>query len=189
MAMTPKPDWRDASAAVWSGVSRGGLMKIAIVIAGLIIVAVAALVAIQPGFLKRASLSLVKKSDILGFSPGMTFDEANKVVTQRRYRCRQLRGSYTLECAVDGAKLTIDGDDVDAKHPIWRVHAVLSNPGPQDAAVKSISDQFNAQPTGDPREGWIWTVGRGLKLSYDGSALKLVNEAEEARLGKEGSKR
>jgi len=32
-------------------------------------------------------------------------------------------------------------------------------------------------------------VGRGLKLSYDGNALKLVNEAEEARLGKEGSKR
>ncbi|MDA9506291.1 hypothetical protein XI09_16955 [Bradyrhizobium sp. CCBAU 11386] len=164
-------------------------MKIAIVIAGLIVVAVAALVAIQPGFLKPASLALVKKSDILGFSPGMTFEETNKVVTQRRYRCRQLRESYTLECAVDGAKLTIDSDDADARHPIWRVNAELSSPGPQDAAVKSISDQFNAQPTKDVREGWIWIVGRGLKLSYDGSALKLVNEAEETRRGKEGSKR
>ncbi|WP_314950859.1 hypothetical protein [Bradyrhizobium cosmicum] len=164
-------------------------MKIAIVIAGLIVVAAAVLVTVQPGFLKPASLALVKKSDILGFSPGMTFEETNKVVTQRRYRCRQLRDSYILECEVDGAKVTIFSDDVDPKHPIWRVNAEVNNPGPQDAAVKSISDQFNAQPTRDAREGWIWTVGRGLKLSYDGAALKLVDEAEEIRRGKQEAKR
>ncbi|MGY3507050.1 hypothetical protein [Bradyrhizobium lupini] len=169
-------------------------MKIAIVVAGLIVVVAAVLVAVQPGFLKPASMALVKKSDILGFSPGMTFDETNKLVTQRRYRCRQIRDSYVLECAVDGAKVTIFADDVDPgnpdpKHPIWRVIAELNNPGPQDAAVKSISDQFNAQPTRDAREGWIWTVGRGLKLSYDGAALKLVDEAEEIRRGKQEAKR
>jgi hypothetical protein len=169
-------------------------MKIAIVVAGVIVVAAAVLVAVQPSFLKPASLALVQKSDILGFSPGMTFDETNQLITQRRYRCRQLRDSYVLECAVDGAKVTIFADDVnpknpDPKHPIWRVNAELSNPGPQDAAVKSISDQFNAQPTGDAREGWIWTVGRGLKLSYDGAALKLVDEAEEIRRGKQEAKR
>ncbi|MBR1132498.1 hypothetical protein [Bradyrhizobium iriomotense] len=164
-------------------------MKIAIVIAGLIVVAIAALVAIQPGFLKPASLANVKKSDILGFSPGMTLEETNKVITQRRYRCRQLRDTFTLECAVDGAKVTIDSDDVDARHPIWRVHAALNNPGPQDAAVKSISDQFNAQPAKDTREGWIWIVGRGLRLSYDGAALTLVDESEEAGRGKDGSRR
>lgn len=169
-------------------------MKIAIVVAGLIVVVAAVLVAVQPGFLKPASLALVKKPDILGFSPGMTFDETNKLVTQRRYRCRQIRDSYVLECAVDGAKVTIFADDVDLgnpdpKHPIWRVIAELNNPGPQDAAVKSISDQFNAQPTRDAREGWIWTVGRGLKLSYDGAALKLVDEAEEIRRGKQEAKR
>jgi hypothetical protein len=169
-------------------------MKIAIVVAGLIVVVAAVLVAVQPGFLKPASMALVKKSDILGFSPGMTFDETNKLVTQRRYRCRQIRDSYVLECAVDGAKVTIFADDVDPgnpdpKHPIWRVIAELNNPGPQDAAVKSISDQFNAQPTRDSRDGWIWTVGRGLKLSYDGAALKLVDEAEEIRRGKQEAKR
>ena len=169
-------------------------MKIAIVVAGVIVVAAAVLVAVQPSFLKPASLALVQKSDILGFSPGMTFDETNKLITQRRYRCRQLRDSYVLECAVDGAKVTIFADDVDPKnpdpkHPIWRVNAELSNPGPQDAAVKSISDQFNAQPTRDARVGWIWTVGRGLKLSYDGAALKLVDGAEEIRRGKQEAKR
>ncbi|MBR0950871.1 hypothetical protein [Bradyrhizobium canariense] len=164
-------------------------MKIAIVIAGLIVVVAAVLVTVQPSFLKPASLALVKKSDILGFSPGMTFDETNKVVTQRRYRCRQLRDSYVLECAVDGAKVTISSDELDPRHPIWCVNAELNNPGPQDAAVKSISDQFNAQPTRDAREGWIWTVGRGLKLSYDGTALKLVDEAEDIRRGKQEAKR
>ena len=167
-------------------------MKIAIVVAGVIVVAAAVLVAVQPSFLKPASLALVQKSDILGFSPGMTFDETNKLITQRRYRCRQLRDSYVLECAVDGAKVTIFSDDVDPpdpKHPIWRVNAELNNPGPEDAAVKSISDQFNAQPTRDAREGWIWTVGRGLKLSYDGTALKLVDEAEDIRRGKQEAKR
>ncbi|AHY50779.1 hypothetical protein [Bradyrhizobium japonicum] len=164
-------------------------MKIAIVIAGLIVVAVAALVAIQPEFLKPASLAQVKKSDIFGFSPGMTFEETNKLVTQRHYRCRQGRGSYILECEINGAKVTVYNDDVDASHPIRRVNAALNNPGPQDAAVKSISDQFNAQPTRDAGDGWTWIVGRGLKLSYDGSALKLVDEAWDNRLRNEEAKR
>ena len=158
-------------------------MKIAIVIAGLIVVAVAALVAIQPEFLKPASLAQVKKSDIFGFSPGMTFEETNKLVTQRHYRCRQGRGSYILECEINGAKVTVYSDDVDASHPIRRVNAALNNPGPQDAAVKSISDQFNASAIKE-REGWTWIVGRGFKLSYDGTTLSLVDEAAEARLRK-----
>ncbi|MBB4391502.1 hypothetical protein [Bradyrhizobium sp. ERR14] len=163
-------------------------MKFAIVIAGLIVVAVAALVAIQPSFLKPASLALVKKSDIFGFSPGMTFDETSKLVSQRRYLCRRSRDSYTFECDINGAKVTVDSEEVDARHPIWRVKAELNNPGAQDAAVKSISDQFNAQPIKE-REGWTWIVGRGLKLSYDGLALNLVDEAAEARLRKEEAKR
>ncbi|WP_018323107.1 hypothetical protein [Bradyrhizobium sp. WSM2793] len=163
-------------------------MKVAIVIASLIVVAVAALVAIQPSFLKPASLALVKKSDIFGFSPGMTFDETSKLVSQRRYLCRRSRDSYTFECDINGAKVTVDSEEVDARHPIWRVKAELNNPGAQDAAVKSISDQFNAQPIKE-REGWTWIVGRGLKLSYDGLALNLVDEAAEARLRKEEAKR
>ncbi|MBB4359261.1 hypothetical protein GGD65_000259 [Bradyrhizobium sp. CIR18] len=163
-------------------------MKVAIVIASLIVVAVAALVAIQPSFLKPASLALVKKSDIFGFSPGMTFDETSKFVSQRRYLCRRSRDSYTFECDINGAKVTVDSEEVDARHPIWRVKAELNNPGAQDAAVKSISDQFNAQPIKE-REGWTWIVGRGLKLSYDGLALNLVDEAAEARLRKEEAKR
>ena len=164
-------------------------MKIAIVIAGLIVVAVAALVAIQPEFLKPASLAQIKKSDLFGFSPGMTFEETNKLVTQRHYRCRQGRGLYILECEINGARVTVYNDDVDASHPIRRVNAELNNPGPQDAAVKSISDRFKAQPTRDAREGWTWIVGDGLKLTYDGSALKLVDEAEDNRLRKEEAKR
>ena len=162
-------------------------MKVAIVVAGLIVVAVAAFVAIQPSFLKPASLAHVKKSDIFGFSPGMTFDETNRLVSQRRYVCRRSPGSPTLECAINGAKVTVDSDEADDRHPIWRVHATLSNPGPQDAAVKSISEQFNAQAVKD-REGWTWIVGRGFKLSYDGLALNLVDEAAEARLRKEAKR-
>jgi len=163
-------------------------MKVAIVVAGLIVVVVTALVAIQPNFLKPASLALVKKSDIFGFSPGMTFEEASKLVSQRHYLCRQSRGSHTLECDINGAKVTVDSDEADARHPIWRVNATLNNPGADEAAVKSISDQFNAQALKD-REGWTWIVGRGLKLSYDGLALNLVDEAAAARLRKEDAKR
>ncbi|PSO17199.1 hypothetical protein [Bradyrhizobium sp. MOS003] len=163
-------------------------MKVAIVIAGLIVVAVAALVAIQPSFLKPASLALVKKSDIFGFSPGMTFDETSKLVSQRRYLCRRSHDSYTFDCDINGAKVSVDSDETDARHPIWRVKAELNNPGAQDAAVKSISDQFNAEAIKE-REGWTWIVGRGFKLSYDGVALNLVDEAAEARLRKEEAKR
>jgi hypothetical protein len=164
-------------------------MKIAIVVAGVIVVVVAALVAIQPDFLKPASLANVKKSDIFGFSPGMSFEETNKLVTQRRYRCRQGSDAYVLECEVNNAKVVIYNDEADTRHPIWRVDAELANPGAQDAAVKSISDQFNAQPVKDARGGWSWIVGRGLKLSYDGAALKLVDEAEQAKRGNAEAKR
>ncbi|MBR0927587.1 hypothetical protein JQ561_13310 [Bradyrhizobium diazoefficiens] len=163
-------------------------MKVAIVVAGLIVVAVAALVAIQPSFLKPASLALVKKSDIFGFSPGMTFEETSKLVNQRHYLCRPSRNASTLECDINGANVTVESDEADARRPIWRVNATLNNPGKQDAAVKSISDQFNAQAIKD-REGWTWIVGRGLKLSYDGLALNLVDEAAEARLRKAEAKR
>lgn len=156
-------------------------MKVAIVIAGLIVVAVAAFVAIQPSFLKPASLAHVKKSDIFGFSPGMTFEETNRLVGQRRYLCRKSQGSHSLECDINGAKVTVESDEADERHPIWRVHATLSNPGAQETAVKSISEQYNAQAVKD-REGWTWIVGRGFKLSYDGLALTLVDEAAEARL-------
>jgi hypothetical protein len=169
-------------------VCRGVLMKVAIVIAGLIVVAVAALVALQPSFLKPASLAVVKKSDIFGFSPGMTSEETSKLVSRRHYLCRQGRNSYTLECDINGAKVTVDSDEADPSRPIWRVNATVNNPGPQDAAVKSISDQFNAQAIKD-RDGWTWIVGRGLKLSYDGLALSLVDEAAEARLRKVDAKR
>ncbi|MCA1428894.1 MULTISPECIES: hypothetical protein [unclassified Bradyrhizobium] len=163
-------------------------MKVAIVIAGLIVVAVAALVAIQPSFLKPASFALVKKSDMFGFSPGMTFDEANKLIARRHYLCRPSRGPYTLACDINGAKVAVDSDETDPTHPIWRVNATLNNPGSQETAVKSISEQFNASAIKD-REGWTWIVGRGFKLSYDGSSLTLVDEAAEARLRKEGAKR
>lgn len=164
-------------------------MKIAIVLAGVIVVAVAALVAIQPDFLKPASLALVKKSDMFGFSPGMTFEETSKLVTQRRYLCRQGQGSYVLECDINGARVTVTSDEIDAQHPIRRVHAELPNPGPQDAAVKSISEQFRAQVIKDARDGWTWIVGRGLKLRFDGSALTLADEAGDARGAKEEAKR
>ncbi|TWI05097.1 hypothetical protein LPJ38_23985 [Bradyrhizobium daqingense] len=163
-------------------------MKVAIVLAGLVVVAVAAIVAIQPSFLKPASLAGVKKSDMFGFSPGMTSDETTKLVTQRHYLCRQGRGSQTLECEINGAKVTVYSDDADARRPIWRVHAELNNPGPQEAAVKSISDQFNAEAVKD-QDGWTWIVGRGFKLSYDGTALNLVDASAEARLRKTDAKR
>lgn len=164
-------------------------MKIAIVLAGVIVVAVAALVAIQPDFLKPASLALMKKSDMFGFSPGMTFEETSRLVTQRRYRCRQGQGSYVLECDINGARVTVTSDEIDAQHPIRRVHAELNNAGPQDAAVKSISEQFNAQATKDARDGWTWIVGRGLKLRFDGSALTLADEAGDTRGAKEEARR
>ncbi len=163
-------------------------MKIAIVIAGLIVVAFAAVVAIQPSFLKPASLAVVKKSDIFGFSPGMTSEETGKLVSQRRYLCRRSGSSQSLECEINGAKVSVDSDESDARRPIWRVNATLSNPGSQEAAVKSISDEYNAQAI-KGGEGWTWIVGRGLKLSYDGLALNLVDEAAEARLRKEEAKR
>lgn len=163
-------------------------MKIAIVLAGLVIVAAAALLMIRPGILKPASLAHVQKSDILGFAPGMTAEETGRLITQRRYLCRENKESFTLECAINGAKVIVDTDAVDPRHPIFRVNAELRNAGPEDTAVKSISEQFNAQPTKDAL-GWRWIVGRGLKLTYDGNALKLVDEAVESRLRDADAKR
>ena len=39
------------------------------------------------------------------------------------------------------------------------------------------------------KERRTWIVGRGLRLSYDGSALKLVDEAWDNRLRNDEAKR
>jgi hypothetical protein len=108
-------------------------MKIAIVVAGVIVVAAAVLVAVQPSFLKPASLALVQKSDILGFSPGMTFDETNKLITQRRYRCRQLRAI----AAATAAYLLMRAsrrDNQHREHGMRRVHVDRPRPPALGAA-------------------------------------------------------
>ena len=59
-------------------------MKIAIIIAAILVAAWAAVLAIRPD-LVRPTLAQ-KKSDIYGFAPGMTLEEVNKLITQRKYR-------------------------------------------------------------------------------------------------------
>ena len=157
-------------------------MKIAIILAGLLIAVAAAFLSFSPASLRPADLAVVKKSDIFGFSPGMTFEEVNKLVTQRRYRCRPHNNAYTLECSINSAKVIVFNDDASDKHPVWRVNAELENPGPEEAAVKAISERYHAQSTKDAKGRWVWVVGRDYKLTYDGTTLILVDEVEERRL-------
>ncbi len=55
-------------------------MKIAIVVAAILLAAWAAVLAIRPDLFRPA---LVRKSDIYGFVPGMPLEDVNKLITQQ----------------------------------------------------------------------------------------------------------
>ena len=145
-------------------------MKIAIVVAAALVVAFASLIALRPDLFRPTA---VKKSDIFGITPGMSLEETNKLITQRRYRCRPLSEPYVTECTIDGAKVTITADTANDAHPVARIAAELA-PGRDSATVaRAISDQYNAEPT-KTAKGWAWTIGPGYRLSYDGAAITLT---------------
>jgi hypothetical protein len=147
-------------------------MKIAIIIAAILVAAWAAVLAIRPD-LVRPTLAQ-KKSDIYGFAPGMTLEEVNKLITQRKYRCRPPQ-DYVIECSIDALKVTLTADGDGGTHPVQRIAAELGGRD-TEATVRSISAQYNAEATKGPDGKWVWTVGSGFKLSYDGVAVTLSDE-------------
>ena len=150
-------------------------MKIAIIIAAILVAAWAAVLAIRPD-LVRPTLAQ-KKSDIYGFAPGMTLEEVNKLITQRKYRCRPPQ-DYVIECSIDAVKVTIMAEADGSTHPVRRIVAELGGRD-TEATVRSISAQYNAQASKGPNGKWVWTVGSGYKLSYDGTAATLFDERAE----------
>jgi hypothetical protein len=63
-------------------------------------------------------------------------------------------------------------------HPVRRIVAELGGRD-TETTVRSISAQYNAQASKGPDGKWVWTVGSGYKLSYDGAAATLFDERAE----------
>jgi hypothetical protein len=148
-------------------------MKIAIVVATILLAAWAAVLAIRPDLFRPA---LVKKSDIYGFVPGMTLEEANKLITQRKYRCRQLPDAHALDCDINGVKTLIAVDSKSDSHRVQRITAELGSSHDQAATVRGISEQYGAQAAKAPDGSWVWPVGSRFKLSYDGTSVTLFEQ-------------
>jgi hypothetical protein len=151
----------------------GDRMKIAIVLTALLLAAFAATLAMRPDLFRPA---LVKKSDIYGFVPGMTLEEVNKLITQRKYRCRQLPDAYVVDCNIDGAKVAITVEGASERHPVQRITAELAPGRDPVATVRAISEQYQAQAAKAPDGNWVWPVGSRFKLSYDGAVVTLFEE-------------
>src|SRR6185369_16963102 len=139
-------------------------MKFAIVLTAILLAAFAATLAIRPDLFRPA---LVKKTDIYGFVPGMTLEDVNKLITQRKYRCRQLPDAYLLDCDINGVKTSIAVDAASDKHPVQRITAELGASHDQAATVRGLSEQYGAQASKAPDGRWVWPVGTRFKLSYD----------------------
>jgi hypothetical protein len=146
-------------------------MKIAIVVAAILLAAWAAILAIRPDLVRPASAT---KLDIYGFTPGMTLDEANKLITQRKYRCRQVQDS--LDCNIEGIRVSIALDGAGEKRSVRHITAELGSDRGPDATVRALSEQYNAQASKGPNGNWVWPIGSRFKLSYDGAAVTLFDE-------------
>ena len=155
-------------------------MKSAIVLTALLLAVFAATLAIRPDLFRPA---LVKKTDIYGFVPGMTLEDANTLITQRKYRCRQLQDAYVLDCDVNGVKTSIAVDAASDKHPVQRITAELGSSHDQAATVRGISEQYGAQAAKAADGKWVWPVGARFKLSYDGKAVTLLEEQADSPAG------
>ncbi len=148
-------------------------MKIAIVVAAILTAAWVAILAIRPDLVRPA---LAKKSDIYGLAPGMTLEEVDKLITQRKYRCRQVRDSLVIDCDIEGNKVSIALDGASDKRFVRRITAELASDRGPEATVRAISEQYNAQASKAPNGNWVWPIGPRFKLSYDGAAVTLFAE-------------
>ena len=79
-------------------------MKIAIVVTAVLVAGWAAILAIRPDLVRPA---MARKSDIYGFAPGMTVEDADKLITQRKYRCRQAPEALLVDCNIDGIRVSL----------------------------------------------------------------------------------
>jgi hypothetical protein len=148
-------------------------MKIAIVVAAVLVAAWAAVLAIRPDLVRPA---LAVKSDIYGLAPGMTLEEANKLIAQRKYRCRQVQDSPVVDCNIDGNRVSIALDGADDKRTVRRITAEMGADRSPEATVRALSEQYNAQASKAPNGNWVWPIGARFKLSYDGAAVTLFDE-------------
>ena len=148
-------------------------MKVAIVVSALLLAIFAAALAVRPDLFRPAQ---VKKSDIYGFVPGMPLEDVNKLITQRKYRCRQLPGAYVVDCNIDGAKVSITVEGGSETHPVQRITADLGSGRDPAATVRAISEQYGAEASKASDGKWVWPIGSRFKLSYDGVAVTLFEE-------------
>lgn len=148
-------------------------MKIAIVVAAVLVAAWAAVLAIRPDLVRPASAI---KLDIYGFTPGMTLEETNKLITQRKYRCRQVQDSPVIDCNIDAGRISIALDGPGDKGSVQRITAELGSDRSPEATVRALSEQYNAQPSKGPNGNWVWPIGPRFKLSYDGTAVTLFDD-------------
>ena len=115
-------------------------MKIAIVVAAVLVAAWAAVLAIRPDLVRPA---LAVKSDIYGFAPGMTSEEANKLIAQRKYRCRQVQDSPVVDCNIDGFRVSIALDGAGEKSLVQRITADLGSDRSPEATVRAREALFD----------------------------------------------
>jgi hypothetical protein len=153
-------------------------MKVAIVAAAILVAAWVSILAIRPDLVRPA---LVKKSDIYGLTPGMTSEDVNKLITQRKYRCRQVQDAVVIDCNIEGNRVSIALDGADDKRFVRRITAELVSDRDPEATVRAISQQYNAQAAKAPNGNWVWPIGPRFKLSYDGAAVTLFDEQLDKR--------
>ena len=151
-------------------------MKIAIVVAAILVAAWVSILTFRPDLVRPAQ---AKKSDIYGLAPGMTLEEVDKLITQRKYRCRQVQDSLVVDCNIEGNRVSIALDGASDKRLVGRITAEIASDRGPDATVRAISEQYNAQASKAPNGNWVWPIGPRFKLSYDGAAVTLFDEQVE----------
>ena len=151
-------------------------MKIAIVVAAILVAAWVSILTFRPDLVRPAQ---AKKSDIYGLAPGMTLEEVDKLITQRKYRCRQVQDSLVVDCNIEGNRVSVALDGASDKRLVRRVTAELSSDRGPEATVRAISEQYNAQASKGSNGNWVWPIGPSFKLSYDGAAVTLFDEQVE----------
>ena len=87
-------------------------MKIAIVVAAILVAAWVSILTFRPDLVRPAQ---AKKSDIYGLAPGMTLEEVDKLITQRKYRCRQVQDSLVVDCNIEGNRVSVALDGASDK--------------------------------------------------------------------------